>query len=115
MTVSELIAYVDSVKPNAFSDSDKVLWLNEIEARVQLEVMLRWPGEVIQYALPGDKDAELLLSPPHTAVYRYWLQAMIDFENGEYEKYQNTSEMFNAAWGAFVAWFAETYRPADWR
>lgn len=30
-----------------------------------------------------------------------------------YGKYQNTMEMFNAAWGGFVAWFAETYRPAD--
>ena len=113
MTVSELIAYVDSVKPNAFSDSDKLVWLNEIEARIQTEVMLRWQGEMEQYALPEDKDTELLLSPPHTEVYRYWLQAMIDFENGEYDKYQNTSGMFNTAWSAFVAWFAESYRPAD--
>ena len=75
--------------------------------------MLRWQGEMEQYALPEDKDTELLLSPPHTAVYRYWLQSMIDFENGEYDKYQNTSGMFNAAWSAFVAWFAEIYRPAD--
>lgn len=113
MTVSELIAYVDSVKPNAFSDSDKLVWLNEIEARIQTEVMLRWQGEMEQYTLPEDKDTELPLSPPHTAVYRYWLQAMIDFENGEYDKYQNTSGMFNTAWSAFVAWFAESYRPAD--
>ena len=113
MTVSELMAYVDSVKPNAFSDSDKLVWLNEIEARIQTEVMLRWQGEMEQYTLPEDKDTELLLSPPHTAVYRYWLQSMIDFENGEYDKYQNTSGMFNAAWSAFVAWFAESYRPAD--
>lgn len=113
MTVSELFAYVDHVKPNAFTDSDKLVWLNEIEARIQTEVMLRWQGEMEQYTLPEDKDTELLLSPPHTAVYRYWLQAMIDFENGEYDKYQNTSGMFNAAWSAFVAWFAENYRPAD--
>ena len=59
MTVSELIAYVDSVKPNAFSDSDKLVWLNEIEARIQTEVMLRWQGEMEQYALPEDKDTEL--------------------------------------------------------
>lgn len=113
MTVSELFAYVDHVKQNAFTDSDKLVWLNEIEARIQTEVMLRWQGEMEQYTLPEDKDTELLLSPPHTAVYRYWLQAMIDFENGEYDKYQNTSGMFNAAWSAFVAWFAEIYRPAD--
>lgn len=113
MKIKKLFRYVDSVKPNAFSDEDKLVWLNEIEDRVQLDVMLRWPGEVVQYSLPEDEETELLLEPPHTAVYRYWLQAMIDFENGEYDKYQNTSEMYNEAWNTFVAWFAETYRPAD--
>lgn len=38
---------------------------------------------------------------------------MIDYENGEYNRYANTSQMFNAAWNDFVAWFAEKYRPAD--
>ena len=113
MTVSELIAYVDSVKPNAFSDSDKLVWLNEIEARIQTEVMLRWQGEMEQYTLPEDKDTELLLSPPHTAVYRYWLQSMIDFENGEYDKYQNTMQMFNSFYGEFMRWYADVYQPAD--
>ncbi len=113
MRIRELFDYVNSVKPNAFTEADMLVWLNEIEARVQLEVLLRWPGEVAQYRLPEDRETELLLEPPHTAAYRYWLQAMIDFENGEYGKYQNTMEMFNAAWDGFVAWFAETYRPAD--
>ncbi len=113
MKIRELFDYVNSVKPNAFTEADMLVWLNEIEARVQLEVLLRWPGEVVQYRLPEDGETDLLLEPPHAAVYRYWLQAMIDFENGEYGKYQNTMEMFNAAWGGFVAWFAETYRPAD--
>ena len=113
MTVSELFAYVDHVKPNAFTDSDKLVWLNEIEARIQTEVMLRWQGEMEQYTLPEDKDTELLLSPPHDSCYRYYLQAMIDYENGEYNRYANTSQLFNAAWDSFVAWFAEKYRPAD--
>lgn len=113
MTIRELFDYVNSVKPNAFTEADMLVWLNDLEARLQLEVLLRWPGEVARYRLPEDRETELLLEPPHTAVYRYWLQAMIDFENGEYGKYQNTMEMFNAAWDAFTAWFAETYRPAD--
>lgn len=113
MRIEELFAYINAVKPNAFTEVDMMVWLNEIEARVQLEVMLRWPGETVQYRWPEDRETELLLHPPHTAAYRYWLQAMVDFENGEYSKYQNTMEMFNAAWSAFAAWFAEEYRPAD--
>lgn len=111
MTVRELLDYVDDVKPNAFTEGQKLLWLNELEARIQRDVFLS--GECIQYRLPEDKSCEPLLVPPHDAVYRHWLEAMIDYANGEYSKYQNTMQMFNAQWNSFVAWFAETYRPAD--
>lgn len=111
MRIRELLDYVDDVKPNAFTDAQKLLWINELEARIQRDVFLS--GELIQYRLPGDETVELLLDPPHDAVYRYWLEAMIDYANGEYNKYQNTMQMFNAQWSSFVCWFAEMYRPAD--
>ena len=113
MKIKELFDYVASVKPHVFPDTALTIWLNEIEGRIQREVFLTAPAEIIQYAWPGDQNTELLVDGGHSGVYRYWLQALIDFENGEYEKYQNTMEMFNAHYGAWVAWFAENYRPAD--
>lgn len=113
MTIRTLLDYVQAVKPSSFTDEQMLVWINELEARVQLEVMQRWPGEVIQYSLPEDENAQLILTPPHDGCYRYYLQAMIDYENGEYNRYANTSQMFNAAWDDFVTWFAEKYRPAD--
>jgi len=56
---------------------------------------------------------ELLVEPPHSKIYRVYLEAMIDFENGEYDKYANTMTMFNAFWGEFTRWFARVYAPAD--
>ena len=111
MTIRELLDYIDDVRPNAFTEAQKLLWLNELEARIQRDVFLS--GEAVQYRLPEDEDAAPLLNPPHDAVYRYWLEAMTDYANGEYNKYQNTMQMFNAQWNAFASWFAETYRPAD--
>ena len=115
MTVQELLSYIDDIRPNAFTDGQKLIWLNELEARIQREVFLS--GELWQYRLPDDRETVLLLDPPHDAIYRHWMEAMIDYENGEYNKYQNTMQMFNAQWASFVAWFAEKYRPADgyWR
>lgn len=113
MTIRTLLDYVQAVKPSSFTDEQMLVWINELEARVQLEVMQRWPGEVIQYSLPEDENTQLILTPPHDGCYRYYLQAMIDYENGEYNRYANTSQMFNAAWDDFVTWFAEKYRPAD--
>ena len=113
MTIRTLLDYVQAVKPSSFTDEQMLVWINELEARVQMDVMQRWPGEILQYSLPENENTELLLTPPHDACYRYYLQAMIDYENGEYNRYANTSQMFNASWNDFVAWFAEKYRPAD--
>lgn len=113
MTVGELFAYVDDIKPNAFTTEQKMIWLNELEARIQKDVLLRWRGEWEQYQWPEDKDVSPLLDPPDDAMYRHWLEAMIDYANGEYDKYQNTAALFNQVWNSFVARFATRYRPAD--
>lgn len=113
MTISELFAYVDEIKPNAFSEEHKIIWLNELEARIQKEVLLRWRGEWAQYRWPEDRDVEPLLEAPDDAMYRHWLEAQIDYANGEYDKYQNTAAMFNQVWDEFAAHFATRYRPAD--
>ena len=44
---------------------------------------------------------------------RRYLEARVDYANGEYDKYQNTMQMFNAFFGEFVRWFATIYSPAD--
>ena len=59
------------------------------------------------------KARTLLVDPPHDQIYVTWLQAQIDMENGEYSKYQNTMQMFNEGFNSFVAWFANTYEPAN--
>lgn len=113
MTLSELFGYVDEIKPNAFSNERKTVWLNELEARIQRDVLLRWPGGMVRYRWPEDAGASPLLDAPDDAVYRHWLEAMIDYANGEYDKYQSTSAIFNRMWDEFVCRFATAWRPAD--
>ena len=108
MTVRELLTYIESVKPHVFPDSALLLWLNELEGRVQLDIFLMAPEETVEYTLPDDNETVLLVDLPHTGIYRYWLEAMIDFESGEYSQYQNSVELFNNAWNEFACWFAET-------
>lgn len=113
MTVSEVLNMVDDIKPNAFSDDAKVAWLNEVEGMVQTEVFLWAPEEIITYTCEENKDTPLLVEPPHDKLYWPYLSAMIDFANGEYNKYQNTMQLFNSSFKEFMRWFATHYRPAD--
>lgn len=116
MKISELMAFVDAVKPNAFPTSAKVAWLNEVEGMVWTEVMLLSPLEFKPYIYDestGEGDSDLLVAPPHSKLYNVYLSAMIDFYNGEYDKYQNGITLFNAHYNEFMSWYALHYRPAD--
>ena len=113
MKLGEVISYVDGIKPNAFTNEDKTRWINEAEGMVQTDVLLLAPEEIITYNFENDREAELLVRPPFDKIYAAYLVAMIDFANGEYNKYQNTYQMFNAHFGAFTNWFVTNYKPAD--
>ena len=113
LILSKVIKMADDIKPNVFSDDVKTGWINEAEGLVQTEVMLIAVEDVIVYSWEEDENTELLVRPPHDKLYWTYLTAMIDFANGEYNKYQNTMEMFNAYFSEYMRWFAERYRPAD--
>lgn len=113
MKLTEVIARVDDIKPNAFTDATKTAWINECEGLVQTEVMLIAAVDVIQYDYETDAQTELLAKPPHDKIYWAYLAALIDFANGEYNKYQNTMQLFNSYFGEYMRWYALHYRPAD--
>ena len=59
-----------------------------------------------------DMSDELIVDPPHDKLYAYYLEAMIDFHNGEADRYANTMQLFNDAWDDFVGYICYTYAPA---
>lgn len=113
MKLNEVIRMVDDIKPNAFGDEAKTAWINECEGMVQTQIMLIAPADIIQYEYDKDAETELLALPPHNKIYWAYLTAMVDFANGEYNKYQNTMQVFNAYFGEYMRWYARVYRPAD--
>ena len=115
ITYEQVIKYVDDIKPNSFTKETKFHWLNTLEGKIAADVMLMSYEDMSQfeYTYASDKDTELLVVFPHTDIYIYWLSAKIDEANGEYNKYQNTMDSYNAAYADFVRWFAATYEPAQ--
>lgn len=57
MTIREIIDYVDEIKPNSYTDAIKLAWLNEIEGKVQSEIMMLALPECRKYF--PDKSYEL--------------------------------------------------------
>lgn len=113
--IQDIIRQVDDVKHNAFSTEMKLAWLAELDGKIATDVMLMSIEDAGQfrYAYPQDMTSETLVGFPHDDIYNLWLCAKIDFAHGEYDRYQNTMEMFNASFNNFVCWFASTYDPAQ--
>ena len=113
MTVNEAIAAADAVKPNAYDSAAKLRWLNEVEGRVRVQIHLTDPEDLTPYALPADGTEALLAPAPFDKLYPAYLEAMIDYANGEYDRYQATAAMFNQCFAEYMRWYATNERPAD--
>lgn len=111
--IYNVLRYVDDIKPNRFTDDTKVQWLNEVEGYIQTEVMMLALADVVQYDPEAHMHTELLVKPPHDKLYAMYLCAMIDFANGEYDKYSNTMQMYNEFLGEYIKWYTMNFRPAD--
>lgn len=114
MKISEVIRRADNVRPNLFNYETKRGWLMTLEGKIAADVMLMDIAELQQFTqLDDNNDRELLVSFPHDELYVTYLIAKIDEFNGEYNRYANTSHMFNEQLNNFKRWFAQTYAPAN--
>lgn len=111
MTLNELITFVRGVRPGiAFDNSTLVTWANEIEGRVQTDIMALDTSSITEYSTETLTSA-LLVPEPFSKLYRYFLYMMIDLSNGEYKRYANSYALFNEAYEEYSGWYATKYAP----
>lgn len=114
-TYTQIIAHVDENKPNAFSSETKLNWLTTLDGKIAADVFLMDIREIqtLPREYPEALECEPLVGFPHEDIYEHWLEAKIDYANGEYDKYQNSMEAYNAVYNGFVNWFLNTYDPVQ--
>ena len=115
MTIIELITDVDEMKPNGYEQIYKIQWLSQLDGRIKDEIIdTHEGGEGVSfsgYDASTPLNTELLVTQPYDDVYRYWLEAQIDYANGEYTKYNNSMSMFNEAYSAYSRYYNKTHMP----
>lgn len=111
MTVQECIAYIDAVEPNAYTAAQKAGWLSEVEGKVYTSLFLVQPYEFTPIT---QSDGRILSLPsPYDRMYPRYLQAMIHYANGEYDRYANSMAMFNEVWAEANRWFGGDFDTTD--
>lgn len=118
MKIIEAINKVDELKFNTFSQEQKVGWLSRLDHMVKtLIIDTHEGGKDIPFAgYDSDTDpdsTELLIPTPFDEVYLRWMEAQIDYHNGEIDKYNISITMFNTEYEAFASWYHRNHKPAS--
>ena len=109
MKIKEAIASARKLSGNAVDDAALCRWLSELDGRLMLDFYKG--SEWMSYSLPQDEDHELLVPFPWDELYVHYLEAMVYYSNGEFDRYRNSYEMFNKKELDYRQWYARNQLP----
>ena len=116
MTIIEAINQINHLKPNNYTQQEKIFWLSELDGAVKAEILdATEEGRGIAFSGYDDNSSlhtSLLIPPPYDEIYLFWLASRIDFWNSEYDLYNNSILMFNTAFKAYHDHYNSRNRPA---
>ena len=115
MRIIEAINGLDSLKQNTYTQGDKIRWLSSLDWMVKKQVIdCHEGGDQVSfdgYHEDTKVDTVLLIPAPYDEAYLRWLEAQIDYANGEYGKYNNAMAMFNTVFNEFAKYYARNHTP----
>ena len=116
MKIIEAINAIDALKPNAYTQAEKIRWLSTLDGMLQTELFSVHEGADETPFSGYDEDTppetELLAQEPYGRdLYLKYLEAQIDYYNGETARYNNSMIMYQAAYTAFARWYNRTHLP----
>ena len=117
MTIIEAISRADALMHNTYDQSDKVKWLSRLDTMVKQQIIDTHEGadkvSFSGYTPETPVDTVLLVPAPHDEVYMRWIEAMIHYHNGEYDKYNNAIIMFNTDFNSYAAYYNQYHKPVN--
>lgn len=115
MTIIEAINRIDSLKPNSYSTEDKIAWLSIVDGEVKENIINTHEGSdkvtFNGYTENTPLDTVLLVPAPYDDIYIKWLEAQIDYANGETKRFNNSIIMYNTAYSAFSRYYNRNHMP----
>ena len=115
MTIMEALHRIDSIKPNSYGQSEKIKWLSNLDGIIKTKIIdTHEGGETIVfegYTETTPLMTELLVPSPYDDIYLKWLEAWIDYYNGEYPRYNNSSQVYSDAYSEFARYYNRTHMP----
>ena len=117
MTINEAITRLDALKFNTYNEEDKVEWLSRLDSAVKLQIIDNHDGandiSFSGYDANTPDNTVLLVPAPFDEVYLRWMEAQIDYHNGEFDKFNNSIIMYNTAFDEYQKYYTRTHKPVQ--
>lgn len=116
ITIGEVLALVDELKPNTRSDKEKIKWLNDLDYTVKNDIIdTHEDGEDIVfngYNEDTPRNTPLLI-PAHFGrdIYRFYLELHIDLVNKEYNNYNAAAAEYAEQLQSYTLWYHNHHIP----
>ena len=116
MTIQQVLDNIDECKPNTFSPTLKLMWINEVDMQVYTDILKTHEGLPEGFVFEGynqdtPPDTELLIPDAFAEIYEHALARRMDSKNGEMDKYNNNTMLFNARYQEFSDYWTRTHMP----
>lgn len=115
MTIMDAINRIDLLKPNGYAQVEKIKWLSTLDERIMNDIILTHEDAAVTDFHGYDENTatnkELIAPAPYDTMYLYWLEAQVDYWNGEYGKYNNSMAMFYTAYKEYNNHYNRTHMP----
>ena len=123
MTIMDALYRIDDLKPNSYSQTEKIKWLSSLDGLIKSEIIdthERCGNDqcCVNKVFPEngyddkvDLNTVLVVPYPYDDIYLKWLEAQIDYTNGEIGKYNNSIVAYNDAYDLYQRHYNRTHMP----
>lgn len=104
MTIIEAIRKIDELKPNTYTQEEKVKWLSDLDTLIKRNVIDTHEGSHLYFFTGYNADTPVdtkLLAHGFDELYLLWLESEIDYHNGEFTRYNNVIIRYNDVFKTF--------------
>lgn len=110
MTADSIISRVDEIKPNSFTQEQKLDFISELDSHLFDDIIKPYNPDATEFVPYTSVSQDVIASDRYKDMYVFYIEAKIDFNNKENTDFNNDMVMYNNAYMEFNKAYIRNHR-----